>query len=122
MKLSRTGVIINTERYEACVAFYRDLFGLEILFTKGDYLTCFDFQGSYLMIETEGGLVAVVEDHGHLERERVVVRARARRRESERREQREHESLSLRHAPSVRPSPSAGKDVLRSRRNFRGDV
>lgn len=54
MELSRTGIILNTRNYEACVAFYRDLFGLRVLFTKDDGLTCFEFMGSYLMIETEG--------------------------------------------------------------------
>lgn len=53
MKLNRAGIIINTKHYEACVAFYRDLFGLKELFRQDD-LTCFDFMGSYLMIETEG--------------------------------------------------------------------
>src|SRR5690349_19092522 len=53
MKISRTGIIINTKHHAACVAFYRDLFGLTIQFQKDD-LTCFDFQGSYLMIEAEG--------------------------------------------------------------------
>ena len=57
MNIVRTGIIINTEKYEACVSFYKKLFGLKILFEerKGDFqLTCFEFQGSYLMIETEG--------------------------------------------------------------------
>ena len=57
MKVVRTGIIINTEKYDACVSFYRDLFDLPCLFTEqyGDFrLTCFKFGGSYLMIETDG--------------------------------------------------------------------
>lgn len=57
MKTLRTGIILNTENYEACVAFYRDLFGLRVMFVKEDdesHLTCLDFGGSYLMIEQGG--------------------------------------------------------------------
>ena len=57
MNINRTGIIINTEKYEACVAFYKNLFGLRILYEENDndfQLTCFEFGGSYLMIETEG--------------------------------------------------------------------
>jgi len=57
MEMARTGVILNTEHYEACVAFYRDLFDLEILFEReeGDFrLTCFAYGGAYLMVETDG--------------------------------------------------------------------
>ncbi len=72
MKLSQTGVILNTEKYRECVDFYRDLFGLKTLFEKdeGDFhLTCFDLDGSYLMIETGG--VAATENH--LSETQVVV-------------------------------------------------
>lgn len=57
MQLNRTGIILNTERYDDCVAFYRDLFGLQIMFQQhyGDFrLTCFEFGGGYLMVETGG--------------------------------------------------------------------
>jgi len=57
MDISRTGVILNTENYEACVAFYQKVFGLPVMFKKheGDFrLTCFKFGGSYLIIESEG--------------------------------------------------------------------
>lgn len=57
MKIVRTGIIINTEKYDECVSFYKDLFGLNILFKEqyGEFqLTCFDFEGSYLMVETDG--------------------------------------------------------------------
>jgi lactoylglutathione lyase len=57
MKIVRTGIIINTEKYDECVSFYKNLFGLSILFEEGfgDFqLTCFEFEGAYLMIETDG--------------------------------------------------------------------
>lgn len=57
MDIVRTGVILNTENYEACVSFYRDLFGLGVLFQReenGFRLTCFDYGGTYLMVETDG--------------------------------------------------------------------
>ena len=57
MEVQRTGIILNTENYAACVAFYRDLFDLPLMFEKveGDFrLTCLEFGGSYLMIETGG--------------------------------------------------------------------
>ena len=57
MHIKRTGVILNTENYQACVDFYQKVFGLEILFDdqQGDFrLTCFGFGGSYLMVETGG--------------------------------------------------------------------
>lgn len=53
MNITRTGIILNTEKYDECVAFYKDLFGLKVLFEKQG-LTCFDYDGAYLMIETEG--------------------------------------------------------------------
>src|ERR1041384_2455548 len=53
MEIERTGLILSTERYEACVVFYREALGLAILFDT-DELTCFDFGGSYLMVEREG--------------------------------------------------------------------
>lgn len=61
MDINRTGTILNTEKYQECVRFYRDLFGLKVLFEKtdGDFqLTCFDLVGSYLMIETGGSASA----------------------------------------------------------------
>jgi lactoylglutathione lyase len=57
MEFERNGVILNTENYDACVAFYRDVFDLPVMFEtrEGDFrLTCLDLGGSYLMIETEG--------------------------------------------------------------------
>ncbi len=57
MQIARTGIILNTENYDDCVAFYRDLFSWPILFQQqyDDFcLTCFDFNGAYLMVETDG--------------------------------------------------------------------
>jgi len=57
MKTVRTGVILNVEKFDECVSFYKDLFGLKVLFEEqyGEFrLTCFEFDGSYLMVETEG--------------------------------------------------------------------
>ncbi len=57
MEIVRTGIILNTENYKDCLNFYRDLFGFDILYQENDgdfQLTCFDFLGSYLMIETGG--------------------------------------------------------------------
>lgn len=57
MDIARTGVIINTENYEACVEFYKKLFNLSELYHEedGDFrLTCLEFGSSYLLIETGG--------------------------------------------------------------------
>ena len=57
MDIVRTGIILNVEKFDECVSFYKDLFGLKILFEE-QYdefrLTCFEFEGSYLMVETGG--------------------------------------------------------------------
>ena len=52
MQISRTGHILYVKNYEACVSFYSQLLKLIILF-KNEDLTCFDFFGTYLMIERE---------------------------------------------------------------------
>lgn len=52
MKFSRTGLILYTINYEQCVDFYQHIIGLNILFTT-DSLTCFEFGGSYLMVEPD---------------------------------------------------------------------
>ncbi|WP_320176694.1 VOC family protein [Roseovarius pacificus] len=57
MKIDRTGVILNTENYRACVAFYGEVLGLPLLFEfdrPGERLTCFDMGGAYLMVEPGG--------------------------------------------------------------------
>lgn len=55
--IARYGMILNTERFDECVAFYRDLFGLRQLFEKdedGFRLICLDYGDGYLMIEQGG--------------------------------------------------------------------
>jgi lactoylglutathione lyase len=57
MNIVRSGLILNTENYDACVDFYMRLFGLPILYQhqQGEFrLTCLDNHGAYLMIETGG--------------------------------------------------------------------
>lgn len=57
VKFTRPGVIVFTEHYEACVAFYRDVLQLEIMHRidrDGERLTTFAYGGAYLMIETGG--------------------------------------------------------------------
>ena len=57
MNIKRTGIILNVEKFDECVAFYRDVFGLKVMHEKqnGNFrLTCLEFGGSYLMIETGG--------------------------------------------------------------------
>ena len=52
MKITKTGFILYTINYNACVSFYKDLLGLKVLYEKKD-LCCFDFFGSYLMVEVD---------------------------------------------------------------------
>ncbi|MDD8023926.1 MAG: VOC family protein [Paracoccaceae bacterium] len=47
------GIILFTERYADCVAFYRDKLGLPVWFEKPG-LCCLRFGDGYLMIETGG--------------------------------------------------------------------
>ena len=57
MNILRTGIILNVEKFDECVSFYRDLFDLEVMFEERSAafrLTCLEFGGSYLMIETDG--------------------------------------------------------------------
>lgn len=49
---TRTGLILYVQKYEQCVDFYLNKIGLSILFTTPE-LTCFDFGGSYLMVEVD---------------------------------------------------------------------
>lgn len=54
---ARYGIILNTEHYERCVEFYRDLFELPVMFERSDdgfRLTCLAYGDGYLMIEEEG--------------------------------------------------------------------
>lgn len=49
-QFDRTGIILYTIKYKACVNFYKNVLKLKILFATGE-LTCFAFGTSYLMIE-----------------------------------------------------------------------
>ena len=74
MELTRSGVILCTERYEACVDFYRRILALPELFSldnEHSKLTCLDMAGSYLMIETGG---TAVPDGKPIERSPVILR------------------------------------------------
>lgn len=55
--VERHGIILKTERYEACLAFYRDGFRLPVEFAN-DFLTCLSFGSAYLMIEHGGPAAA----------------------------------------------------------------
>ena len=61
MKFKRTGIILCTEHYEACVKFYSDILGLPMLHrfdNEHSQLTCFGMGGdSYLMVEHGGRAV-----------------------------------------------------------------
>ena len=62
LKFTRTGVILCTERYQECVAFYSEVLSLPIMFVlDNEYsqLTCCDMgNGNYLMIEKGGKAVS----------------------------------------------------------------
>jgi len=57
------GIILGTERYDECLAFYRDTLELPVWFEK-DGLCCLHFGNGYLMIETGG--------HAHEKRKTTV--------------------------------------------------
>lgn len=52
MEIIKTGFILYTLNYEACLDFYGKVIGLKVLYQK-ETLTCFDFFGSYLMVEID---------------------------------------------------------------------
>lgn len=47
------GIILGTQRYDACLEFYRDILGLPVWYEK-EGLVCLRFGDGYLMIETGG--------------------------------------------------------------------
>ncbi len=53
MNITQCGIILFVEKYEECVAFYRDAVSLEVAYAK-DSLTCFHFGSAYLMVEQDG--------------------------------------------------------------------
>ncbi|MFG6667487.1 VOC family protein [Halomonas sp. HNIBRBA4712] len=57
INVARYGMILNTEHYDECVAFYRGLFGLRQMFERnedGFKLTCLEYGNGYLMVEQGG--------------------------------------------------------------------
>ena len=52
MTFDRTGIILYTRAYAACVIFYEETIGLPVLF-RTDTLTCFAFGTAYLMVEID---------------------------------------------------------------------
>ena len=57
MHFSKSGIILNTEKYRECVNFYGGVLGLKTLYEidrPGEQLVCFDLGGAYLMVETGG--------------------------------------------------------------------
>lgn len=55
LEIVTPGLILGTERFDACVAFYRDVIGLPVWYEKPG-LVCLRFGDGYLMVE--GGGVA----------------------------------------------------------------
>ncbi len=63
MEFSKAGIILLTERYDECVAFYGTTLGLKALHRidrPGEQLTTFALGDTYLMIET-GGVASTTE-------------------------------------------------------------
>lgn len=57
MIFTRTGLILNTQNYDACKIFYGDVLGLPLMdqFGQGaDEITVFALSDSYLMLEHDG--------------------------------------------------------------------
>ncbi|MFS4494566.1 VOC family protein [Maribacter sp. 2308TA10-17] len=52
MKIERTGLILYVNKYEECLSFYKDILELAIHF-QNDELCCFNFYGTYLMVEKD---------------------------------------------------------------------
>ena len=52
MEILKTGFILYTINYQDCIHFYEKVLGLEIFYKK-ETLTCYNFYGSYLMVEID---------------------------------------------------------------------
>ncbi len=52
MEFDKTGFILYTIKYNECVAFYKNILELEIIF-NAENITCFSFGNSYLMVELD---------------------------------------------------------------------
>lgn len=71
MQIEKTGFILYTIHYRKCVDFYRNIIELPILYEK-EMLTCFEFGGSYLMVEIDDTTKASIVDTPS--RDRVCLR------------------------------------------------
>lgn len=63
LEFETVGLILGTEKYAECCAFYRDILGLPVWFEK-DGLTCLRYGDGYLMIETGGVAVDATKSNG----------------------------------------------------------
>lgn len=52
MKIEKIGIIIKTSKKLQCIDFYKNIFDLKVRF-QSDFLCCFEFGESYLMIEPQ---------------------------------------------------------------------
>lgn len=52
MQVERNGIILYVKEYKSCIEFYSNVLELEVMFQNKE-LTCFDFFGTYLMVEKE---------------------------------------------------------------------
>ena len=50
MKITKSGLIIKTNKAAECIHFYKEILKLQTLF-ESSFLTCFGISGNYLMIE-----------------------------------------------------------------------
>jgi lactoylglutathione lyase len=53
VKTGQFGLILFVEKYEECVAFYKNILTLKVVYDKKS-LTCFRFGSAYLMVEHGG--------------------------------------------------------------------
>ena len=62
MKFDRTGIILYTIEYKKCVDFYQNIVGLKAMFST-ESLTCFEFGGSYLMVEIDDDFNGILTEN-----------------------------------------------------------
>jgi lactoylglutathione lyase len=62
LAIETCGLILGTEKFDACVAFYRDVVGLPVWFEKPG-IVCLRFGNGYLMIETGGIALGRLKQH-----------------------------------------------------------
>ncbi len=71
MKKIQTGFILYVVKYKECISFYKEILGLKILY-ENETLTCFDFLGSYLMVEIDDEFVGT--ERPQLDSDRTCIR------------------------------------------------